>query len=86
MKGIRYYLHGDVTEHNPRLVFCIRCDRFVPRSHFNGISTDHGGINPLTDYGYFKRDFTIFYSKKCTLDKKYRRPKDAKNIFSGRPA
>lgn len=32
----RYYLHGDVDEHDPAHCYCARCDVFVEPSHFDG--------------------------------------------------
>jgi hypothetical protein len=31
---MRYYLHGDYAEHDPKLIYCAKCDLFEPVAHF----------------------------------------------------
>ncbi len=77
----RYYLHGDLTEHDPNLYFCVRCDTFEPKEHFVEDSEDHSP-SKLNNLGYYDRGRKAFYGHGAKEFRQgYQRSRDVKNLF-----
>jgi hypothetical protein len=74
MERKRYYLHGDVTEHDPELVYCVKCDLFVPASHFTPDAHPWSRHTDLERYEYQLK-------RRWRVPPGFQRPADAKNIF-----
>ncbi len=76
---VRYYLHGDVAENDPTLIFCVKCDTFEERAHFT--SKTHSAFSPDTDLERFERSRVLFYARPTKSLRNYHRPAGAPNIF-----
>lgn len=79
---MRCYLHGDVTEHDPALVYCAACDAFVPVSHF--YEPDAHSWSRYSDYYRFevmRKNFKR--GPGMAFDgTRYTRPQKARNILA----
>jgi hypothetical protein len=73
---MRYYCHGNFTEHDPTLVYCAKCDAFVPVDHF--YEKDVHRQSRHSDYERYEATLKAFKLKdgQCT------RPPNAPNIFA----
>jgi hypothetical protein len=81
---MRYYLHGDVTEHDPNLLYCARCDAFVPEAHWHQPDVHSWSRSPNGEYERYRRGWKFLYDKDGLLARgsKFVRPKNARNLFA----
>ena len=79
---MRYYFHGDVTEHDPNLAYCARCDLFVSRAHFHDPRQHRR--SQCTDYERYlwSRKAYRSYCRDRRFAAVYTRPDDAPNLFA----
>lgn len=76
----RYYFHGDVAEHDSKLIFCAAHDSFETMAHFYDI--EQHPASGKNDYQRYLQAKKAFSKKGISLPKGFYRPTGVVNVFA----
>jgi hypothetical protein len=79
---MRYYFHGDMTEHDPSLAYCARCDLFVNLAHFHDQDQHRGSRSTDRERYAWSRKAYRSYRRDACFAATHTRPDNAPNLFA----